>query len=200
MITVRYSHRGVVRRMMLGSGRPTFDGRGCPRTSVVPRGCGAVGLQVFVVRLAAGGAGLFLVIAVSAVTGGCSTRCNFGSGRDGDAGRVPGGPVFLRGPNRPTAVHTGLFAKPQMSLVPGLGPAFGRRLVRIFGIRMDGAGWRGGWFPLGTVSGCCNRSGGVRRGPVVTVGETAGIGTAVSEETCPSQICRCRAARARRPC
>jgi len=103
-----------------------------PRISVVLRGfrsgCGAVGLQVLVVCRATGGAGIFPVVAVSAVAGGCSARSYFGSGRDGDTGRVAGGSVFLGGPDRPSAVDTGLFAESAVSFVPGLGSAFGRRL------------------------------------------------------------------------
>ena len=123
-----------------------------------------VGLQVLAVRLAASGAGLFPVIAVSAVAGGCSARSNLGSGRDGDTGRVPGGAVFLGGPDRPSAVHTGLFAESAVPFVPGLGSAFGRRLGA--GLRCPN-GRRGltRWLvPLGTVSGCRGRSGGCSQG------------------------------------
>src|SRR5664279_5700710 len=129
-----------------------------PRISVVLRGlrsgCGAVGLQVLAVRLAAGGAGLFPVIAVSAVAGGCSARSYFGSGRDGDTGGVPGGAVFLGGPDRPSAVLAGLFAESAVSFVSGLGSAFGRRLgagLRCPNGRRGLTRWLG---PLGTVSGC----------------------------------------------
>ena len=139
-----------------------------PRISVVLRGlrscCGAVGLQVLVVRLAAGGAGLFPVIAVSAVAGGCSARSYFGSGRDGDTGRVAGGAVFLGGPDRPSAVDTGLFAESAVSFVAGLGSAFRRRLgagLRCPNGRRGLTRWLG---PLGTVSGCRGRSGGCSQG------------------------------------
>jgi len=92
------------------------------------RSGGAVSLQVLVVRLAAGGAGIFLVITVSAVAGGCSARSYLGSGRDGDTGRVPGGAILLGIPDRPAAVRAGLFAEPAVPFVAGLGSTFGRRL------------------------------------------------------------------------
>ena len=132
-----------------------------PRISVVLRGlrsccCGAVGLQVLVVRRAAGGAGLFPVIAVSAVAGGCSARSYFGAGRDGDTGRVPGGAVFLGGADRPSAVHTGLFAEPAVSFVcsrprfrirraPWCGPSVSEWAARTHAVA--GSARDGQWMP-----------------------------------------------------